>query len=599
MAHVGDMLAGLLEASGVTHVFGQPGGQTAALYDGISRRPGLRHVLVRDERSGAYAADAYARLTGRPGVCDVTVGPGTTKLTDGLVESYNASIPVIALVGELPAGWAPLRHKGVASQGFDQIGFLSAITKATLAVPDAQTLPDLVRAAFRIATSGRPGPVALVIPHNVLDAEWAGDDGDLDVDDRTARAPAFRSVADPASISQAATLLSAGARPMIIAGGGVHTSRAAAELAALAERIDAVVVTSFTGKGAIDETSPHAAGVLNPLGPTASLELARRADTLLWCGCKVGQNTSHNWLLPLPHQATIQLDTDPAELGRTFRPSVALSGDARATLAALLDEVLELRRPSWLAECARVTGESAAVRAADEASEAVPIAPQRVMAELAARLNPGDVVVSDASFSAGWIAAHVPARRAARDFLFARGQGGLGYAVPAAIGAAAARPDGRVVTVSGDGGFSYGLGELATHALLGTHTTHIVLNNGTLGWLAMWQRMFFDGLRQSVDLESASARPAFAEAARSLGCAGFGVDQPASLGEALDAALAADGPAVVEVRVDPAATPIHSYRRRLEQGGTHPRPGTVYQLPAWRRSPPAARPAGDGESGRH
>jgi acetolactate synthase-1/2/3 large subunit len=221
------------------------------------------------------------------------------------------------------------------------------------------------------------------------------------------------------------------------------------------------------------------------------------------------------------------------------------------------------------------------------------------MAELAARLNRGDVVVSDASFSAGWIASHVPARRGARDFLFARGQGGLGYAVPAAIGAAAARPGGRVVTVSGDGGFSYGLGELATHALLGTRTTHIVLNNGTLGWLAMWQRMFFDGLRQSVDLESASARPVFAEAARSLGCAGFGVDQPSGLGEALDAALAADGPAVVEVRVDPAATPIHSYRRRLEQGGTHPRPGTVYQLPAWRRSPPAARPAGDGEAGQH
>ena len=140
----------------------------------------------------------------------------------------------------------------MASQGFDQIGFLSAITKATLAVPDAPTLPDLVRAAFRIATSGRPGPVAVVIPHNVLDAEWAGGDGDLDVDDRTARAPAFRTVADPASIGQAATLLSAAARPMIIAGGGVHTSRAAAELATLAGRIDAVVVTSFTGKGAID-----------------------------------------------------------------------------------------------------------------------------------------------------------------------------------------------------------------------------------------------------------------------------------------------------------------------------------------------------------
>jgi acetolactate synthase-1/2/3 large subunit len=593
------MLAGLLEAAGVTHVFGQPGGQTAALYDGIAHRPGLRHILVRDERSGAYAADAFARLTGRPGICDVTVGPGTTKLADGLVESYNASIPVIALVGELPADWAPLRHKGVASQGFDQIGFLSAITKSTLAVPSAEALPGLLRGAFRIATSGRPGPVALVIPHNVLDAEWAEAEGGPDVDDRTARAPAFRTVADPASVSQAAALLGAAARPLIIAGGGVHGSRAAAVLAALAKRADAVVVTSFTGKGAVDETARHAAGVLNPLGTTASLELARRADTLFWCGCKVGQNTSHNWLLPLPHQATIQLDIDPAELGRTFRPSVALSGDARATLEALLPEVPERRRPSWRAECVRATGEAAAMRAAEEASEAVPIAPQRVMAELAARLHAGDVVVSDASFSAGWIAAHVPARRAGRDFLFARGQGGLGYAVPAAIGAAAARPADRVVTVSGDGGFSYALGELATHAQMGSRTTHIVLNNGSLGWLAMWQRMFFGGLRQSVDLETASARPVFAMAARGLGCAGFGVDAPADIGEALDAALAADGPAVVEVRVDPAATPIHSYRRRLEQGGTHPRPGTVYQLPAWRRSPPAPRPATDRESGQH
>jgi acetolactate synthase-1/2/3 large subunit len=586
MAHAGDLLAGLLVAGGVTHVFGQPGGQTAALYDGISHQPGLRHILVRDERSGAYAADAFARLTGRPGICDVTVGPGTTKLADGLVESQNASIPVIALVGELPADWAPLRHKGVASQGFDQVGFLSAITKSTLAVPSAVALPDLVRGAFRIATSGRPGPVALVIPHNVLDAEWDG--GDPDVDDRTERAPAYRTVADPDSVSQAAALLSAAARPLIVAGGGVHTSRAADELTALAKRTDAAVVTSFTGKGAVDETAPHAAGVLNPLGTTASLELARRADTVFWCGCKVGQNTSHNWLLPLPHQATIQLDIDPAELGRTFRPSVALSGDARATLAALLREVPRRRRPSWRAECARAAGEAAAVRAAEEASEAVPAAPQRVMAELAARLRPGDVVVSDASFSAGWVAAHVPARRAARDFLFARGQGGLGYAVPAAIGAAAARPGDRVVTVSGDGGFSYALGELGTHAQMRSRTTHVVLNNGSLGWLAMWQRMFFGGLRQSVDLEAPPA--AFAEAARGLGCAGFFADRPSAIGEALDAAFATGGPAVVEVRVDPAATPIHSYRRRLEQGGTHARPGTVYQLPAWRRSPPSIDP---------
>src|SRR5216683_49899 len=152
MAHVGDLVAELLANYGVTHVFGQPGGQTAALYDGIARRsPRIRHILVRDERSAAYAADAFARLTGRPGVCDVTVGPGTTKLSDGLVESHNASIPVIALVGELPRDWAPYREMGVASQGFDQIRFLSSITKSTLSVPTQAALPQMIRSAFRIA----------------------------------------------------------------------------------------------------------------------------------------------------------------------------------------------------------------------------------------------------------------------------------------------------------------------------------------------------------------------------------------------------------------------------------------------------------------
>jgi len=587
--HAGNLLAGMLEAAGVSHVFGQPGGQTAALYDGIAALAGIRHVLVRDERSGGYAADAFARLTGRPGVCDVTVGPGTTKLADGLVESLNASIPVIAIVGELPADWEPLREKGVASQGFDQVGFLKSITKSTLVVPSVAALPDLVRAALRIATSGRPGPVAVVIPHDILDSAWDPGDDSLDfaVDERSSRAPALRCVPDQASIADAAALLDASARPLLIAGGGVHTSRAWAELADLAGLIDAVVVTSFTGKGAVDETAALAGGVLNPLGSPAALELAREADTVFWCGCKIGQNTSHNWQLPLPTQATIQLDIDPAELGRTFRPSVALFGDARATLYALAGAVTQRHRRAWRQRAARAVRKAAAARAAEETSDSAPVAPQRVMAELASRLTEGDVVVSDASFSAGWIAAHVPARRGSRDFLFARGQGGLGYAVPAAIGACAARPADRVVTVSGDGGFGYAIGELATHAQLGTRSTHVVLNNGTLGWLAMWQQLYFDGLRESVDLEGPAARPSFAAAARGLGCAGFTVDSPGEIADALDAALGCDGPAVVDIRIDPAATPIHSFRRRLAEGGHYARPGTVYQLPGWHCSPEA------------
>jgi acetolactate synthase-1/2/3 large subunit len=585
MAHVGDLLAELLLRYGVTHVFGQPGGQTAALYDGIARRgPGLRHILVRDERSAAYAADAFARITGRPGVCDVTVGPGTTKLTDGLVESHNASVPVIALVGELPTDWAPYREMGVASQGFDQVGFLSSITKATLDVPNTAALPQMVRSAFRIATSGRPGPVAVVIPHDVLDADWQAADHDVDVDDRYMKAPAFRPAASADTVAAAAALLKKARRPVIVAGGGVHASRATKELAMLAERVGAVVVTSFSGKGAVDESAPFSAGVLNPLGRTESLELARRADVVFWCGCKVGQNTSHNWTLPLAEQATIHLDIDATELGRTFRPTVALNGDARATLQALLAIVGDQSRKEWLKQVVKEKALAARQRADAESSDAVPIHPQRVMRELAARLEPDDVVVSDASFSAGWIAQHVPARRAGRDFLFARGQGGLGYSVPAAIGAAAARPDARVITVSGDGGFSYSIGELATHAQHGLRTVNIVLNNGTLAWLAIWQRLFFDGLRESVDLEGEAGGANFADVARGLGCDGIRVERPDDLAAAMDAAFAAMRPVVVDVRTEQLATPVHSYRRRLAEGKSYPRPGTVYQLPPWRRS---------------
>ncbi len=216
-----------------------------------------------------------------------------------------------------------------------------------------------------------------------------------------------------------------------------------------------------------------------------------------------------------------------------------------------------------------------------ETSDVSPIQPPRVMRELAARLEPDDVVISDASFSAGWIATHVPAKKAGRRFIYARGQGGLGYAVPAALGAAAALPDSRVITVSGDGGFGYAIGELATHVQQRIRSINIVLNNGTLGWLAMWQRLFFDGLQQSVDLSG----PDFAVVAGGLGLKGIRVDEPDRLAGAMDEAFTCDAPVVMDVRIDPDATPIHSYRRRLAEGRTYPRPGTVYQLPPWRRSP--------------
>ncbi len=586
MPHGGDLIAELLVKYRVEHVFGQPGGQTAALYAGFAGRPAIKHTLVRDERSAAYAADAYARLTSKPGVCDVTVGPGTTKLGDGLMESLNASIPVVAIVGELPRDWETLKDKGVASQGMDQVAFLKAITKATWTAPSLAALPHVIRAAFRTATSGRPGPVAVIVPHDVIDAEW--EPAELAVDDRHTRAPAYRYLPEPADICAAADLLRRAERPVIIAGGGVHDSGSTAELVSLAEATGAAVVTSFSGKGAVAETASHSGGVLNPLaGPTAAT-LVKRADVVMWVGAKNSQNTSLNWTIPAPDQATIHLDSDPVELGRTFRPTVALCGDAKVTIATLLAEVTPRTLPAWAAEVAVVKDEGATARAQEAACEDSPLAPQRVMRDLADRLAATDVVISDASFTAGWVSAFLPARVPGRNWLFARGQGSLGYAVPAAIGAATARPDDRVVTVSGDGGFYYALGELATQAQYGLRVINLVLNNGTLGWLQMWQDIFFDGTRHSVDLERDDSRPGFAAAAEAMGCLGLRAETPTELGTALDQAFAASGPVVIDVRIDPQATPLHSFRRRLEQraeGGTFARPGATYAVRDWVRSP--------------
>lgn len=587
MAHVGDLIAEMLLQYDVEYVFGMPGGQTTALHDGIARRaPRIQHILVRDERSGPYAADAYARLTGKPGITDVTVGPGTTKLPDGLVEALNASVPMIALVGELPLDWLSLRGKGVASQGFDQLAFLQPITKASFAVPSVEALPDLIRAAFRIATAPRPGPVALLIPHDIMDAEW-DDSRPIVVDRRAVSIPSLRYRPADEDLAEAARLLAAAKRPAIVAGGGVHGSGAAELLTKLCDKVKPLLVTSLSGKGAVPETRPYAAGVLNPLGSAAAIELVKEADLIFWCGSKASQNTAMNWTLPTPSQATITLDADPLEHGRTFRPTLPLCGDVKLTLEALLPLLKGKARPKWQARIAEAKQQQAARLEAEMTSEAVPILPPRVMAGVAARLKPDDIVISDASWAAGWIASYIPATLPGRRFLYARGQGGLGYAVPAAIGAGALQRDkgARLVTVAGDGAHCYAIGELATLAANNLPVVNIVLNNGTLGWLQMWQEFFFSNLRQSVDL-SFGDKPNYAAAATAMGLKGIRVKKPSEIEAALDAAFAHEGPSVVEVMIDARATPIHSFKRRLaEPSRKVARPGTVYELRDWTISP--------------
>lgn len=589
--HAGDLLVKMLMEYGVEYVFGMPGGQTTALHDAISRNEDkIRHILMRDERNAAYAADGYARITGKVGVCDVTVGPGTNLLPAGFLEAMNASIPMLGIVGDVPLDWLSLKQKGIASQGFDQVAFLKTCCKDAFQVPSLTALPELIRTAFRIATAPRPGPVALVIPHEIFDADWDPDTLKAVTDTRTVHMPYLRSVAPPTGIQQAADLIAKAKRPALVCGGGVHGSDAATEVTAFADRLGALVATSLSGKGSVPETRDYHAGVLNPLGSEAALKLVPEADLIIWCGSKVSQNTGLNWTLPTPNQATITIDIDPLEHGRTFRPTVPLLGDVRETIAALDAAMGDSRadtNPDWQKRIADIKADCDATREAEMASDQIPVQPPRIMAEIAKRLREDDVVVSDASFSAGWISGYLLAQKPGRQFVFARGQGGLGYSVPGAIGAATVIPKGaKVITVAGDGAFSYTVGELTTQAQYDQPIINVVINNGKLGWINMWQKLYFDKTL-SVDLERQGSVPRYADAATALGLKGIYVDKPDEIGAALDAAFAHDGPCVVEVRIDEDATPIHSFKRRFSEPSDtkRARPGTVYKLREWKVSP--------------
>jgi acetolactate synthase I/II/III large subunit len=569
--HAGRLLAALLAEHGVRHVFGVPGGQTLALYDGILDQPGLAHVLTRDERSAAYAADGYARVTGQVGVCDATVGPGAAKLPSGLSESLGASVPVVALVSDLPARLAPHRYRGAASQALDQAALLAPVTKWQATVPTAEVLPALVRQAFRVAASGRPGPAVLFLPQDMLDGPVPdeqmpeGAAAGLAGSARFGRFPPFRPVPEQADLAAAAAVLRAAERPFILAGGGVQHSGAGPELTVLAERASAAVGSTLSGKGAIAEDHPLSVGVTGSMGSTAAAAALGEADVVLLAGCKAGSGATYGWTLPRADQAVLQLDLDPAELGRAFPLRAALLGDARAGLAALHaaleaggEAAAEPDRSAWRARVAGLTAAWRAARDAERASGQRPIAPQRVLAEIEAALGPDDVLICDASLASGWGGVYLEQRRPGRRVLCPRGQAGLGYALPAAIGVATADPGRRTVVLTGDGALGYAAGELATVAELGLPVTVVVLNNRSLGWIRWYRRITFGRGWEDDDF----ADVAFGDVARGFGLHAARVSEPGQLAGALLGGLAGP-PALLDVVTDAWQTPISAHREAV------------------------------------
>ena len=555
--HTGYTLVRMLMAYGAEVIFGVPGGQTLPLYDATYAHSNeIKHVMMRDERHAGHAACAYSRISGKVGICDATVGPGATNLPSALGEALNSSTPLLAIVGEHPTGWVNKIEYGRASQGIDQIGMLKTVTKKVVYVPSQESLPEQVKAAFLEATSGRPGPVALVIPADVF--RQAGNSSKVEdyVDSSLRRFPSRRSVPDPSQIAQAAALLKAAKAPVILVGGGAGLSGATDSLQKVAELLSMPIVYTITGKGALPDNHRLNLGVVGIFANAPSAEATlREADVVFIVGSKSSQSSSFLWTVPTPSQQVIHLDVDAGEVGRVFRTDVGLVGDARLGLEALLAELardgavpideerleeLHMRKSQWEEK-----------KAALFSSQDVPIKPYRVMSAINQVLGDENILVCDAGFASGWGALYYAQHRSGRGTLFPRGLAGLGFSVAAGIGAQLAAPDRQVMTLAGDAGFSYDMAELAVQAQLHLPIVNVVLNNSAYGWVKWAQETWYQGSFQASDLQPVD----FAKVAEGMGCVGMRVEDPAKLESCLSEALASKGPVVVDVITDDESTP--------------------------------------------
>jgi acetolactate synthase I/II/III large subunit len=539
----GEAMARGLQAHGAGPIFGMGGFQLLPFYD-AARRLGLSHYLINDERCGAFAADAYAKVSGRVGLVDATLGPGATNLVTGLVEALNAGSPVVAIVGD-----AHRAHAGKnMTQEARQAEILRPACKEVLRIEEIARVPELLRRAFTLATSGRPGPVALIVPEDIAHGTHGFAPEEFDADPRYRAAPALRCAPDADGIAEAAALLSRAERPLILAGGGVHLSQAAAELETFAETLRIPVAHTMSGKGAIACTSPLSAGLFGRYDRIAN-GLIEEADCLLVVGCKLGEIATKRYTVPGRGKTLIHLDCVAEEIGRTYRPTLPLWGDAREGLRALRAAVTEppAARAEWCAEVVRRMDAWRETARARLESDEVPVGMGRLMGELNKGLPDDAVLIADGGFAAHWGGLLFDQKRAGRGFVPDRGFASIGYGLPGAIGAKLAAPDRAVVALTGDGGFNMVLGELETARRLGLAITIIVVNNAASGYVkALQHLMYGEGAYQSSDL----AETDYAAAARALGCHGIRVEAPGELAGALQQGLGnAGAPTVLDVVV--------------------------------------------------
>jgi acetolactate synthase-1/2/3 large subunit len=541
------LVEGLIQY-GTDVVFGLPGDTSVGLYDALyARSKRITHVMARDERSAGFMADVYARLSGRPGVCEGPSGGGATYMLPGIVEAHGSAVAVIALTTDNAIGYEALE----ALTALDQPDIYASVTKWTALVKTADMLPRFLRRAFRVATSGRPGAVHLALPKDVL-AQQVTSPVQTYAEEACTQWPSYRTRPDASAVSRAARKLLGAERPVIVAGGGTVSSGSHAELLAVARLLNAPVATTINGKGAIAETSPLSLGVVGANGgrPYAS-QIVQEADLVLFVGCKVNYVDTDSWRAPsLADPPTIlQIDVDPSVIGNSYRTDEGMCGDAKLALADLLDVLQEnlgspVERDKWLDQIARQKATWQTRTATAAASDQWPVSPHRVIGELRDILPEEAVLVCDPGTPTPFVAAEYELRRAGRWTISPRAQGALGYAIPGVVGARLACPELPVVGLCGDGSFAISAGDLATVARIGGPTVLVLFNNRCFGWIRALQALYHGDRHLSVDFTEPLD---YVRVAEGFGLRGRRIGAPQELGPALREAKAHGSPYLVEV----------------------------------------------------
>ena len=556
----GEVLAELLSNYGVRFVFGVPGGQTLSFYDGIEKlQPKIRHVLVRDEKTSPLMAIGYSKVTFRPGVVDGTAGPGAANMLPSVIEAWSSSTPLIVLTSNIVTKWM---GKG-ASQELDHFALFRSFVKTSLRPRNTPEIPSIVRKAFRLATSGRPGPVHVDLPQDILEgqATEAKDVSGLGTDSIYSQYPPHRPRPDFLDVTRAVEMINQADFPVVLAGGGAVMSHAFDSVLHFAELIGAPVVTTLTAKGIIPEDNPLSLGCVGRQGyrPTANKAL-KEADLVIALGTKFAQVSMNNWtLIDETRAKIIHIDLDPTEFGKNYWTDLAIQADIKSALDDISNALRTSndtsslsKRTSRIQKVATFRKEWDSLFEKLSSDSTSPLKAAFVMKEVQRALPSDSILVSSGSFSGSFAGAfyNVLSGGNVLRFIQARGMAGTEGALPLAIGAALGveGKSTKVLAVTGDGGFGYHVAELETARRMNLALPIVVLNNNSLAWMKLIQEEKFGARYLSSNY---SADLSYAKIAESFGCEGIRVEKASELTPALGEAVKSDSVTVVEVMTDP------------------------------------------------